>query len=207
MKKRILSLLIVLSLCLAALGAPVLAAAYSDVPASGELRTAVDFVTSRGLMDGTGSGKFSPDGTLSRAMLAAVLWRLEGKPAVDYAMTCPDVAEGAWYTEAVRWAASEGLVRGYPDGTLGPERTLTREQSAVILYRYAAKKGYDTSAAMGTAGYEDIMTVSSYARDAVTWAGGAGILKGFGSKLLPCAAETRGAEAQSIAWFCGLFVK
>lgn len=102
---------------------------------------AVSYVYQHGLMTGTSENHFSPDVTTSRAMIVTMLYRLEGSPAVSGAAAFPDVAAGQWYADAVAWASANGIVTGYDNGNFGPEDTITREQLAVIFYRYAAYKG------------------------------------------------------------------
>ena len=90
----------------------------------------------RRVMDGVSATEFNSGGTMTRAMLVTILWRLEGEPVVNYLMPFADVAEGAWYAEAVRWAASEGVVEGVSDTAFAPDDTVTREQLAAILARF-----------------------------------------------------------------------
>ena len=98
---------------------------FTDVPAGSWYYEAVSYVYENSLMAGTGEYIFSPDATTSRAMIATILWRLAGNPVVNYAMDYTDVDPGAWYGEAVRWAASQGVVTGYGDGTFGPDDPIT----------------------------------------------------------------------------------
>ena len=119
---------------------------FIDVPMGSWYEDGVRYVYEKGLMAGTSATTFGPDVTTTRGMIATILWRLAGSPQVDYAMAFDDVAANAWYTEAIRWAASEGIVSGYGDGKFGPDDIITREQMAAMLYRYAQYKGYDVSA-------------------------------------------------------------
>lgn len=127
-------------------------------------------VYKKGLMNGTDEGTFSPDTTLSRAMLVTMLWRMEGAPVVDYLMQFSDVAVDAWYAEAIRWAASEGLVLGYDDGTFGVDNPITLEQMALILYRYEQYNGGGFGELwMFRLDYEDIADISEWAYEAVCY--------------------------------------
>jgi hypothetical protein len=152
-------------------------------------------------MNGTGSTTFEPNGSATRAMVVTMLWRLAGEPETDYALNFTDVPEDIWYTEAVRWAASEGIVTGYDEKTFAPENLVTREQLASILYRYAQSE----SAADGElSAFTDAGDVSDWALDAMRWAVGTGILNGMGEGTLnPQGNATR---AQVAAMF-GRFVK
>ena len=124
----------------------------------------------KGLMNGTEPNTFSPDTTLSRAMLVTMLWRMEGQPIVNYAMQFSDVVEEDWYAEAIRWAAAEELVLGYDDGTFGVNNPITLEQMALILYRYEQYKGGGfTGMWMFRLDYEDIADISEWAYEAVCY--------------------------------------
>ncbi len=127
-------------------------------------------VYQKGLMNGTDAETFSPDITLSRAMLVTMLWRMEGSPVVNYLMQFSDVAEDAWYAEAIRWAASEGLVLGYDDGSFGVDNPITLEQMALILYRYEQYRGGGFGELwMFRLEYEDIADISEWAYEAVSY--------------------------------------
>ena len=153
-------------------------------------------------MSGTSTDTFAPNATLTRAMVAQMLYSLEGKPAAGRA-DFADVAEGAWYADAISWAAGEGIVSGYGD-TFGPNDPITREQLAAILYRYAQNEGYKTSqSGKGTEGYLDASSISSYAVKAMDWAVNAGLLSGKGNGILaPTAGATRAEVAQIFMNFC-----
>ena len=131
---------------------------------------AVDYVFQRDLMNGTGGAQFTPNGTASRAMVATILWRMAGEPQVNYAMSFADVPAGTWYTEAVRWAASEGIVTGYSDTKFGPDDPVTREQFAVMLYRYAQTLGEGFTGNWSfPLNFPDAADVSEYAYEALCW--------------------------------------
>lgn len=123
---------------------------FPDVREDAWYAGAVRFVQERGLMNGTGSGGFAPNNALSRAQLAQILYNKEGRPGVNYLLPFPDVADGAWYTEAIRWVASQGIVGGYESGAFAPNASLTREQLAVVLWRYAGSPAAAMDAALPT---------------------------------------------------------
>ena len=173
---------------------------FADVAETAWYYDGVRYAYEHGLMTGTSETTFNPDGATSRAMLAAILWRLEGSPVVNYAMDFADVEEGQWYTEAIRWAASEGIVTGYGDGTFGTNDSITREQFAVMLYRYAG-----TQPASGTlSAFRDGSAVSDWAAEAVGWAVEAGLITGTGdgSALTPQGQATRAQAAVLLMRFC-----
>ena len=136
---------------------------FTDVdPASGYYE-AIRYAYENNLMNGTSATAFSPNGTTSRAMIVTILYRLEGQPAVA-AGSFTDVAAGQYYTSAVAWASQNGIVEGYGNGAFGPNDAITREQLAVILYRYAQYKGYAVSAGAATSAAMPIMTRSAAGR-------------------------------------------
>ena len=161
----------------------------------------VRYVYESGLMNGTAEGLFSPDLFTSRAMIVTVLWRLSGSPVVNYYMPFADVDQAAWYAEAVRWAASCGIIAGYGNGNFGPNDPITREQLAAILYRCAAYRQEDTSIGADTniLSFTDAASVSEYAVPALQWACGAGILQGADGALLPAHPATRAQTAAMLA--------
>ena len=116
---------------------------FADIQEADWFYKAVEYVYKNGLMMGTGDTAFDPNGTTTRAMIVTILHRLEQTPAPTANNPFGDVADGKWYTNAVVWAAESGLVSGYGNNTFGPEDNITREQMAVILYRYAQLKNYD----------------------------------------------------------------
>ena len=178
------------------------AADFRDVDEDAWYHEAVDYALDNGLMSGVSSREFAPGATLTRAMVAQMLYSLEGKPAAGSA-NFADVAEGAWYADAIAWAAGEGIVSGYGD-TFGPNDAITREQLAAILYRYAQNEGYKTNqSGGGTEGYLDASSISAYAVKAMDWAVNAGLLSGKGNGILaPTAGATRAEVAQIFMNFC-----
>ena len=182
---------------------------FADVPEGYWAYDAIRYVYENGLMNGTSGTTFSPEATITRGQIVTILWRLEGSPVVNYLMTFDDVAESAYYAEAVRWAASEGIVTGYGDGTFGPGDAITRQQLAAILYRYAQYKGYDTTqGGMAIREYADYDQISGYALEAMDWAVNAGLINGTsGSTLSPQGSATRAQAAVILMRFCESIVK
>ena len=176
---------------------------FTDMKADDWFYEAVKYAYDNKLMDGTASTTFAPLMTTNRAMIVTILWRLEGSPVVNYAMNFSDVESGVWYTEAVRWAAAEGIVKGYSDTVFAPDDTVTREQLATILYRYAGYKEYDVSAKGDLTTFADGSTVSTWAADGMTWAAGAQLITGKdGGKLDPTGTATRAEVATILMRFC-----
>jgi hypothetical protein len=151
---------------------------YSDVKDTDWFYEAVRFAAEEKLMDGTGGGKFSPYATMSRAMLVTVLYRLEGQPTVTGSIPFADVQDGQWYSNAVIWAAENGIVDGYVNGTFGWNDIVTREQLVTILYRYAKSKNLDVGASADLSRFTDVGDISDWALDAMKWAVAAGIIQG-----------------------------
>lgn len=155
---------------------------FIDVAPDDWYYDAVDFISSSGMMSGVGNGKFDPNGITTRGQVVSILWRMDLEPVVNYAMTFEDVAAETWYTEAVRWAVSEEIVSGYSDTAFGPNDTITREQFASILYRYATYWGMaETTLEENLGGFLDGDTVSEYAISAMNWAVGQGLISGMES--------------------------
>ena len=178
---------------------------FGDVDDGDWFADAVRFVYANGMMNGVSETDFAPHAATSRSMIVTILYRLEGEPVVDYAMDFTDVARDAYYAEAVRWAASEGIVGGYGGGLFGADDAVTREQLAVILYRYAVYKGYDVSIGEDTniLSYADFADLSEYAIPAMQWACGAGIVNGTSeSTLTPQGEATRAQVAAMLMRFC-----
>lgn len=171
-----------------------------DINATGWYRRAVDFVIGNGLMNGVSDSRFDPDGSMTRAMLVTVLWRYEGSPE-EGKNTFSDVPNDEWYTKAVAWAAENGIVGGVGDGKFDPNGNITREQMAAILYRYAGKKGFDTSKKGDLSAFPDQARVSAYATDAINWTVAEGIINGNGGRLDPQGNATRAQVATILMRF------
>ena len=175
---------------------------FSDVSTGSWYYDAVQYVYDAGLMSGTGSYVFSPDGATTRGMIVTILYRLEGNPSTGSA-SFSDVSSGKYYAQAVAWAAENGIVSGYSASRFGPENAITREQLAAILYRYAAYKGYAVSDLASLTSYADNSLVASYAKTPFAWAVQAGIITGTGAnRLSPSAGATRAQVAAMLMRFC-----
>ena len=181
--------------------------AFGDLTAAAWYHDGVHYCLENGLMRGVSGGKFLPDGITTRAQLITILWRLEGGPEANGAVRFDDVAGGAWYTQAVRWAAGCGVVKGYDNGCFGPNDAVTREQMAMILYRFAGYTGYDVSIGGDTniLRFTDGAAVSGYAVPAMRWVCGSGLMTGIqrdgGMALAPRDTATRAQTATLIMRF------
>ena len=183
------------------LAAPALENPFIDVKETDWFYNAVMYAYQSGLMSGTSATTFDPQGPVTRAQPPVVLYRLEGSPAVMTPIPFADVRPGQWYADGVTWATGAGLVSGYNASAYGPADPITREQLVSILYRYAQYKKWDVAERDGLTAYTDAGDVSAWAREAVEWAVGAGLLKGSGGKLAPKAGATRAEFAQMLQRF------
>ena len=178
---------------------------FYDVSSGSWYYDAVQYVYSAGLMSGTGSYVFSPDGATTRGMIVTILYRLEGSPSAGSA-AFSDVSSGKYYAQAVAWAAENGIVSGYSASRFGPEDAITREQLAAILYRYASYKGCDVSQTAALSGYTDRASIASYAQTPFAWAVAAGIISGTGAnRLSPASGATRAQVAAMLMRLCESF--
>ena len=185
----LMALALVLSMNLTAFAA-VEDTGFADVDADDWYAEAVEYVRDHGIMNGTTATTFNPDGTTSRGQIAAILYRASGSPEVSGGTAFTDVADTAYYADAVRWASAHGVVTGYGDGTFRPNNPITRQQLAAILWRYAG-----SPAPEGGADYADEDTISAYASTAVDWARDTGIISGRdGNRFDP---NGRAARAQA----------
>ena len=159
---------------------------FTDVPAGAWYYGAAAYAYNNGLFAGDSATTFAPNQTMNRAMLVTVLWSLAGKPAPKGVNTFSDVPNGEWYTNAVTWAAENSVVTGVGSGRFDPNGAVTREQAAVILYKYAQSKGYDVSARADLTAFPDAGSVSDWAQDALAWANATGLIQGtvYGSKTI-----------------------
>ena len=189
----------VFSLLLAAvmlLSAQALAAepeqAFTDVSKQDYFYDAVNWAVEKEITSGVSKDVFAPNRDCTRADFVTFLWRATGKPVVNYAMNFSDVKESSYYAEAVRWAASLGIVTGLSKDTFGAVNAVTREQAVTMLWRFAKQQGFDTTqGGMAIREYADYDSLSAYAREAMAWAVNTEILKGSNNRLLPDAACTR----------------
>ncbi|WP_342982986.1 S-layer homology domain-containing protein [Flavonifractor plautii] len=176
---------------------------FTDVTSGDWFYDAVAYVYDKGMMEGTTDTTFAPTMNLTRSMIAQVLYNLEERPEAPGAAGFPDVAADAWYADAVNWAAARGIVKGYDTGAFGPEDSVTREQLAAILYRYAQVKGYDTTrGGMAVREFSDSASISDWAQEAMAWAVNAQVLSGKGNGVLdPQGTATRAEVAQMLMNF------
>ena len=168
---------------------------------------AVAFAASRGLLQGVGGNRFDPDGVLTRAMLVTVLYRLEGQPEGAEA-AFSDVAAGTWYASAAAWAAEAGIANGVSGGAFAPERSITRQELAAMLYRYAGYAGLDTSARQPLTAFADGAERAGWAEEALSWALATGLLTGKdGGRLDPAGNASRAEVAAVLERLVGLMVR
>ncbi len=174
---------------------------FSDLKKDAWYYEPVRYIVDTNLMSGVGGGRFNPEGTLDRAMLCQILYNQAGKPAVTGG-SFTDVSQNDWFADAVNWAAAEGILQGYSDGSSGAKNPITREQLALILYRRAGSPTLD--GALGIAGYSDADAVSVWAADAIHWAVLSGIVNGKNDRLDPQGHATRAEAAAMVVRFLKL---
>lgn len=182
----------------------------ADVPAASWQYLPAKYVYQRGIMTGKGYDEngniiFAPNDKLDREQFAQVLYSMEGKPEVTYANIFADMQEGQWYTNAIIWAAKEGIISGYNNGKFGVGDSITREQIAAILYQYAQKKGYDISDRASFDKFTDASMISSWATNQLQWAVANGIMSGKGEILDPRGNATRAECAAMLRTFLEKF--
>lgn len=181
---------------------------FSDVRIADWFYNDVKYVYEKGMMSGTAADVFAPNATTTRAMIVTILYRLEGSPAVTGTSAFVDVPAGQWYTDAVNWAAANQIVKGTSATTFAPNDSITREQMAAILYRYAQYKGYDVTKKADLSGYSDNGQVSAYAKDALAWANAAKLINGVtNTTLAPQGNATRAQVSAILHRFCDGVVK
>ena len=175
---------------------------FADVSDSAWYAEAVQYVYENGMMNGTDDTAFSPDANTTRAMIVTMLYRMEAEPTAQ-GSGFTDVAAGSYYADAVAWAAENGIVNGVSETSFAPDDSITREQMAAILYRYAQYKGYDVSTSGSLGAYTDAAQVSGYAAAAMQWANGEGLITGVtGTTLDPQGSATRAQVATILMRFC-----
>ncbi len=175
---------------------------FADVSKDAWYFDAVRYASQRKLMSGTSSTSFEPESNMTRAMVVAVLYRLEGKPGISGTNAFSDVESGQWYTEAVAWASANKIVSGYGGGIFGTNDSITREQLATILYNYAKYKGLDVTKTADLSAYTDGKCISAWADSAIKWAVAEGLIKGMSDKTLePSATATRAQVATILMRF------
>ena len=175
---------------------------FQDASANAWYHDGVHFCLQNGLMLGVTGDTFQPDAAITRGMIAAMLYRVEGQPAVSGSNPFPDVKSGSYCDEATAWAAANGIVNGYESGEFRPSQTITRQEMAAILYRYAQYKKLDTSVGENTniLGFEDASQLSEYAIPAMQWAVGAGVINGTTASTLSPSGDASRAQAANILY-------
>lgn len=176
---------------------------YTDVEKGSWYYDAVVYVHQRKLMSGVGNNRFNPGGSTSRGMIVTILYQLEGRPAVSGDLHFSDVPGDKWYSRAVSWASQNGIVAGYDDGTFRPDKSITRQELALILYRYAGFKGYDRSAVGDLERFPDRGSLAKYAEKSMIWAVGEKLIGGADGKLVP----TKGATRAQLATILRAFLR
>ena len=175
---------------------------FTDVSEKDWFYGDVMFVYENGLMLGTSKTLFSPHGTATRGMMATILWRMEGSPAPKGKNSFTDVEAGKWYADAITWTAENGIFAGYGKDKFGPDDPITREQLAAIFYRYADYKGYDLAVKGNLDKFKDADKITDYAKTAMQWAVGSGLMKGKSGNLLdPQGTATRAEIAAMLHRF------
>ena len=169
----------------------------ADVLVKAWYHDAVDYVVEHGIMTGTSATTFEPNTTLSRAMVAQILYNLEGQPTVTGESTFTD-SNTHWAAKAIAWAQKTGVVNGYEDNTFRPNRAVTREELAQMLYNYAKVKGYDLTASGDLTAFPDVSKVSDWAETAMSWANGNQLINGFEDDTLRPGGDSIRAQAASI---------
>ena len=176
---------------------------FPDVTEGDWFYDAVRYAYETGLMDGVGDNLFAPNSQTTRAQLVTILYRLEGEPEVSGTSGFTDVEADTWYTDAVVWAAENGIVNGVSETEFAPGKDITREQLATILFRYAEAKGYDVSARADLSAYPDADQIQSYAAESVAWAVAEGLIQGFEDNTLrPAGNASRAQIATILMRFC-----
>lgn len=169
-------------------------------------KESVDFVSSRKIMTGLNNMLFGAALDVSRPQFATILYRVAGNPTVSESSPFPDVGDGDWYSDAIIWCSTNGIITGYEDGMFGLGDNITREQMAVMMYRYAQFKGFDTSASKDISEFPDAGNVSGFALDGMKWAVGTGLITGDGGNINPMGNASRAVCATIIMRFMNYYM-
>lgn len=179
---------------------------FADTSADKWYHDGVHYAVEEGLMQGVGNNQFKPFDATDRATIVTVLWRLEGAPKPETSGTFSDVPAGKWYSDAIEWAAANGIVLGYGDDKFGPADVVTRQQMAAIFYRYAEYKGLNTEADMSIAHYKDLDRIDKYAYNAINWAVDRELIQGTSTYYLAPKEDSNRAQVATIFMrYCGKF--
>ena len=177
-------------------------AGFTDVKATDWYYNAVNYCAAKGLASGIGNNRFGPSYVVTRAQTAQILYALEGKPAVTKSGNFPDVPSGKWYSDAVNWAANNGVMKGYTTGNFLPNAGITRQQFMATIYNYVKLKNYDAARSGDISGFKDINDVTPYAVPALQWAVGHHVMDGTEDhRLMPKATTSRAEMAVILASF------
>ena len=187
--KKLLSAILVTIMLAGALAAALpsfAATVFSDVENGRWSAESIEYSVKEGYMNGVGGGKFDPEGSLTRAMVATVLWRREGSPAPTAPSGFSDVPAGEWYTDAVAWAKETGVVKGLTETTFGPDELITREQLATMLFRFSSSAPVSVPERADLSPFADDEKTSDWAEEPLGWAVEAGLVNGTdGNRLDP----------------------
>ena len=175
---------------------------FADVPSGSWYYDDVAYVYDTGLMTGLTATAFGPNLSTTRGMIVTILWRMENEPAAKRGCPFADVRRGSYYEQAIAWASENGIVTGFDASTFAPDRTITREQLAAILFRFAAYRGMDAvTLRENLSSFQDQAAISAYAVSALNWAVGEGLMQGTGDKLEPTGSATRAQVAAMLRRF------
>lgn len=175
---------------------------FADVPSGSWYYDDVAYVYDTGLMTGLTATAFGPNLSTTRGMIVTILWRMENEPAAKHGCPFADVRRGSYYEQAIAWASENGIVTGFDASTFAPDRTITREQLAAILFRFAAYRGMDAvTLRENLSSFQDQAAISAYAVSALNWAVGEGLMQGTGDKLEPTGSATRAQVAAMLRRF------
>ncbi len=171
---------------------------FTDVAKGSWYYDAIKAMYDKGLMNGESATKFMPNNKLSRAMLVTILYRMQNEPTVTANALFNDVANGQWYTKAVAWASANNVVNGVGEGKFAPNDSVTRQEMAAMLYRYAKATGMDTTATASLNGFKDSAKVADWATDAMKWAVGSGLMKGNDDNTINLMGTATRAEVATV---------
>lgn len=175
---------------------------FADVPSGSWYYDDVAYVYDTGLMTGLTATAFGPNLSTTRGMIVTILWRMENEPAAKHGCPFADVRRGSYYEQAIAWASENGIVTGFDASTFAPDRAITREQLAAILFRFAAYRGMDAvTLRENLSSFQDQAAISAYAVSALNWAVGEGLMHGTGDKLEPTGSATRAQVAAMLRRF------
>lgn len=204
----VLIILLLYSMIFTPVGINAAQSGFSDVPESSWYYPHVQFVSDHGLMNGTSESRFEPNAPLTRAMLVTILYRMDGTDFTDDDAVFSDVKDNAWYYNQVAWAADQVIITGYGNGLFGPNDSITREQLAAIMYRYADSRYYSDYESVDLSSFSDESAIHEWAKESVEWAVGTKMISGKGNGILdPLGNATRAEIATIIQRFYERFVE